>query len=175
MTTTTFFSSRLSTSWFLVLALVLFSSLATAQWRGGDRPKLVIVEKLSFEYETTVIEAVGTAQANRSVTLTPSVSDQVTSVRFVPGQLVEKGEIVISLDDRLQDIDLKRTLIRLQDTQRNFKRVQQSVAKGAVTALELDDAETAVKLAEVAHQEAKENKEIESNNTLIMMLPCEIN
>ncbi|MFT4654564.1 MAG: RND family efflux transporter MFP subunit [Kangiellaceae bacterium] len=159
MTTTTFFSSRLSTSWFLVLALVLFSSLATAQWRGGDRPKLVIVEKLSFEYETTVIEAVGTAQANRSVTLTPSVSDQVTSVRFVPGQLVEKGEIVISLDDRLQDIDLKRTLIRLQDTQRNFKRVQQSVAKGAVTALELDDAETAVKLAEVAHQEAKENKE----------------
>ncbi|MFT6269229.1 MAG: RND family efflux transporter MFP subunit [Alphaproteobacteria bacterium] len=157
MSTTTFFLSRFSIPWLLVL--VLFSSLATAQWRGADRPKLVVVERLSFEYESTVIEAVGTAQAKRSVTLFPSVSDEVTSVRFRPGQSVNANDVLISLDSRLQDINLKRTLIQLQDAQRTFKRVQQSVAKGAVTERELDDVETAVKLAEVAHQEAQKNKE----------------
>lgn len=156
---TTSYPSTPISKWALLLVLVLFSTFASAQWRGGDRPKLVVVERLSFEYETTVIEAVGTAQAKRSVTLFPSVSDEVTSVRFVPGQQVKKGDILVSLDSRLQDVNLTRTLIQLDDAKRTYQRVKQSVSKGAVTQTELDDADTAVKLAEVAHLEAKENKE----------------
>ena len=140
-------------------ALILCTSMAHAQWRGGDRPKLVVVDILSFEYETTLIEAVGTAQATRSVTLFPSVSDEVTSVNFAPGQAVKTGDVLITLDSRLQDVDLQRTLIQLDDAKRNFARVKQSLAKGAVTGRELDDADTALKLAEVAHLEARENKE----------------
>lgn len=143
----------------LLAASVLFSTQALAQWRGGDRPKLVVVERLNFEYETTTIESVGTAEAERSVTLFPSVSDEVTSVLFTPGQYVEKGAILLTLDSRLQDINAKRTLIQLESAKRNLKRVTQSMDKGAVTQLELDDAQTAVDLAEVAHEEAKENKE----------------
>ena len=158
MSTTRFLSPLFGT--ILALAFFLFSPQASAQWgAGGDRPKLVVVERLSFEYETTNIEAVGTAQAKRSVIIFPSVSDAVTSVNFVPGQSVKKGDVLISIDSRLQEIDMKRTLIQLQSAQRNFSRVQQSVEKGAVTQLELDDAKTTVKLAEVAYEEAKENKE----------------
>lgn len=150
---------RTNTGLALLMLLTMFSSLASAQWRGADEPKLVTVERLNFEYETTTIEAVGTAQAKRSVTLFPSVSDEVTSVEFVPGQMVKQGDILLSLDSRLQDVDLERTSIQLNDAKRNYTRVKQSLAKGAVTERELDDAETQVKLAEVAHQEAKENKE----------------
>jgi RND family efflux transporter MFP subunit len=152
------FSTFTSAVLFALIVLML-SSDTYAQSRGTDTPKLVVVDRLSFEYETTLIEAVGTAQAKRSVTLFPSVSDEVTRVAFVPGQMVEKGDILISLDSRLQDVNLKRTSIQLNDAKRNYARVKQSVAKGAVTERELDDADTAVKLAEVAHQEAKENKE----------------
>ena len=144
----------------LLSASVLFhSASATAQWRGGDQPKLVVVDRLSFEFETTSVEAVGTAEAKRSVSLFPSVTDEVTGVFFVPGQRVEKGDVLLTLDSRLQDISVKRSLIQLENEKRNLARVKQSLAKGAVTQLELDDAQTAVDLAEVAYEEAKENKE----------------
>lgn len=132
---------------------------ANAQWRGADRPKLVVVETLSFEYQTTLIEAVGTAQAKRSVTLFPSVSDEVKAVNFVPGQLVKKDDILVALDSRLQNVNVERTQIQLEDAQRNFKRIKESVVKGAVAQRELDDADTIVRLAKVTLQEAKENKE----------------
>ncbi|MFC4700545.1 efflux RND transporter periplasmic adaptor subunit [Glaciecola siphonariae] len=145
----------------LVAAIILLgiSAASNAQFRGGDRPKLVVVEPLSFEYETSLIEAVGTAQAKRSVTLFPSVTDEVTEVNFVPGQAVSQGDILVALDSRLQDVAIERAQIQLEDAQRNLKRVKLSVARGAVTERELDDAETAVRLARVNLQEAKENKE----------------
>jgi RND family efflux transporter MFP subunit len=137
----------------------VFSSFANAQSRGGDRPRLVVVAPLSFEYESSLIEAVGSAQAKRSVTLFASVSDEVTVVNFEPGQMVNKGDILVALDSRLQDVDIQRAEIERDDAERNLERVKQSVAKGAVTQRELDDATTTLKLAEVNLREAKENKE----------------
>lgn len=139
--------------------LLMYSHVSLAQYRGGDRPKLVVVEPLSFEYESTLIEAVGTAQAKRSVTLFASVTDEVTKVNFIPGQMVEAGDVLLELDSRLQDVAIDRAQIQLEDAQRTLNRVKVSVAKGAVTERELDDADTALRLAQVALREAKENKE----------------
>jgi RND family efflux transporter MFP subunit len=132
---------------------------ASAQYRGADRPRIVVVKSLSFEYETSQIEAVGTAQAKRSVTLFASVSDEVTTLNFVPGQAVEKGDVLLELDSRLQDVNMQRATIELEDAQRNLDRVKNSLKQGAVTEREVDDANTAFRLAEVTLLEAKENKE----------------
>jgi RND family efflux transporter MFP subunit len=142
----------------LSLILFVFSFHAKAQFSGADRPQLVAVEPLSFEYESTLIEAVGSAQAKRSVTLFASVSDEVTGVNFIPGQLVNKDDVLVTLDSRLQDVAMERAIIQLEDTQRNLKRIQASLNKGAVTERELDDANTAVRLAKVNVDEAKANK-----------------
>lgn len=144
---------------FILITTMFISNVVSAQFRGGDRPRLVIVEPLSFEYESTLIEAVGTAQAKRSVTLFASVSDEVTAVNFAPGQTVKQGDVLVTLDSRLQDVGIERATIELEDSQRNLLRVKQSLTKGAVTQRELDDVSTAVKLAQVNLQEAKENKE----------------
>jgi RND family efflux transporter MFP subunit len=72
---------------------------------------------------------------------------------------MQKGDILITLDSRLQDVNLQRTSIQVDDAKRNFARIKESFAKGAGTQRDLDDADTAYKLAKVAHQEAKENKE----------------
>lgn len=145
----------------IALTLILcFNSLVQAQSRGfGDQARLVVVEALSFEYQSTLIEAVGTAQAQRSVTLFASVSDEVTAVNFVPGQAVSKGDILVELDSRLQDVAVERAAIELLDAQQNLERIKKSQARGAVTELELDDAVTSLKLAQVNVREAKENKE----------------
>ena len=68
--------------------LVLITAPASAQsWGGrGDSAKLVVLNKIEFMHEQKNVEAVGTAEAVKSVTLYPAVADEVTAVNFVPGQ-----------------------------------------------------------------------------------------
>ncbi|WP_299081055.1 efflux RND transporter periplasmic adaptor subunit [uncultured Paraglaciecola sp.] len=142
----------------VLLGWFYFSQPVSAQSRGADRPRIVMVDRLNFEYETTQIEAVGTAQAKRSVTLFASVSDEVTAIQFAPGQAVKKGEVLVTLDSRLQDVNMQRAEIELEDAKRNLQRVKRSLKQGAVTEREVDDATTAYRLAEVSLLEAKKNK-----------------
>jgi RND family efflux transporter MFP subunit len=142
-----------------VALTLIISASVQAQWRGADKPKLVIVQPLSFEYETTLVEAVGTAQAVRSVDLFPSVAEEVTAVNFTPGQDVKAGDILVELDSRLQDVEVKRAQIQLADAKRILNQVKRSLGSGAVTQSEVDAADTVVQLAEVALQQALENKE----------------
>jgi RND family efflux transporter MFP subunit len=152
---------RLLTSISLLVSLgLLFITLnVSAQYRGADRPRIVVVERLSFEYETSQLEAVGTAQAKRSVRLFASVSDEVTSLHFISGQTVKKGAVLLELDSRLQDVNMPRAEIELEDAQRNLDRVKNSLNKGAVTEREVDDANTIFRLTKVTLLEAKKNKQ----------------
>lgn len=143
----------------LSCTLLLLTYPSAAQYRGADSSRIVVVASLSFEYETSLVEAVGTAQAKRAVSLFASVSDEVTSLNFVPGQAVKKGAVLLEVDSRLQDVDLQRAEIQLEDAERNLNRVKKSLNQGAVTEREVDDANTAFRLAKVALLEAKENKE----------------
>jgi RND family efflux transporter MFP subunit len=148
----------------LISMLVSFGILmltlpAAAQYRGADRPRIVVVERISFEYETSKIEAVGSAQAKRAVTLFASVSDEVTSLNFVPGQAVKKDDVLLELDRRLQDVNMQRAEIELEDAQKNLNRVKNSFKKGAVTEREVDDANTIFRLAGVSLLEAQKNIE----------------
>tara|TARA_R110002167_G_scaffold293799_1_gene498450 strand:- start:1146 stop:2234 length:1089 start_codon:yes stop_codon:yes gene_type:complete len=153
--------SRLFTfiSVFVSLVVLVLTLPVSAQYRGADSPRIVVVERLSFEYETSLIEAVGTAQAKHSVTLFSSVSDEVTALNFVPGQAVNKGSVLLELDSRLQNVNVQRAEIELEDAQKNLDRVINSFKKGAVTEREVDDANTIFRLAKVTLLEAKENKE----------------
>jgi RND family efflux transporter MFP subunit len=144
---------------FVSFGVLILTFPAAAQYRSADRPRIVVVEKLSFEYETSKIEAVGSAQAKRSVTLFPSVSDEVTSVYFLPGQTVKKDDVLLELDSRLQDVNMQRAEIELEDAQKNLDRVKNSFIKGAVTEREVDDANTIFRLANINLLEAKKNKE----------------
>jgi RND family efflux transporter MFP subunit len=145
--------------WLLAINTIWFSSLLSAQYRGADRPKLVVVDQLTFEYESSLIEAVGTAQAKRSVTLFASVSDAVTTLNIAPGEAVKKGDVLVELDSRLQDVEIRRAKIELEVAERNLTRLKKSLKQGAATERELDDADTTFRLAEVQLQEALENKE----------------
>jgi RND family efflux transporter MFP subunit len=130
-----------------------------AQYRGADSPRIVVVEKLNFEYKTTKIEAVGSAQAKRSVTIFASVSDEITSLNFVPGQGVKKDDVLLELDSRLQEVNMQRARIGLESAQKNLDRVSSSFKKGAVTEREVDSVKTIFKLANINLLETKKNIE----------------
>lgn len=143
----------------LSLLLTVAGNQASAQYFGDKQAKLVVLEEVKFQFEKRDVEAVGTAEAVRSVVLYPAVADEVTEVNFVPGQHVEKGKVLVRLDDRRQRVAVRRAELQLLDAERTYKRLQESRAKGAVPQSELDLAQTARDLAEVTLAEAKADLE----------------
>ena len=73
-----------------LLSAFMYASAAQAQ-QFGSREALVLVEPVQFEQEKNRVEAVGTAEAARSITIYPAVGDRVVAVYFEPGQVVEEG------------------------------------------------------------------------------------
>jgi RND family efflux transporter MFP subunit len=137
------------------LALAVASAPSFGQYVGDQQAKLVVTQPVTFMHETRNVEAVGSAEAVRSVTLFSPVSDEVEEIHFVSGQSVEAGKILVRLDDRRQQVAVKRAELTLADAQRTLERLASSYKKGAVPISELDLARTQRDLAEVALEEAK--------------------
>lgn len=135
----------------MLICAMLTLGDAMAQSRGGQgqQATIVITEPVRFDGLQTNIDAVGTAEAIKSIELYPAVADKVSAVLFVPGQYVEEGQIILELDARRQDAAVRRAKIELADAERNLTRLEKSKNNGAVTLSELDDARTVKELAEV--------------------------
>lgn len=151
---------------FLLGSLVAVSSLSlvlpvSAQnvANGQQRATSVLIRALDFEYEQTSVEAVGTAEALKSVILFPAAADKIISINFTPGQVVEQGDLLLKLDDRRQRVALARAQIQLADANRNYQRLLNSSNNGAVAQSALDDANTVLALAEVDLAQAKADLE----------------
>jgi len=116
----------------------MMMSTANAQFMGDRQAKLVVTKPINFMSETRKVEAVGSAEAVRSIVLYPAVSDEVMEINFVPGQSVEKGKVLVRLDDRRQQTALKRAKLTVKDAERTVERVGSSYKQGAGPVSELD-------------------------------------
>lgn len=138
-----------------VLLLGLLSNNSFAQFRGGaDRPVNIISQPVKLEALKTAIDTIGTAEAQRSVSIFPATSDIVTDVLFKPGDYVEAGQVLLKLDDRRQTIAVERARIELADRERTLTRLKESKGRGAATQSDVDDALTQRDLAKVQLQSA---------------------
>ena len=147
-------SNRLITLVFVLSVAALVPSQAQ-QWGGGDRAALVVMQPVGFERIQKNVEAVGYAEAQRSVALYPAVGDIVLGVNFKPGDEVEAGEVLVRLDDRRQQVALERARIQLADAERTVERLMKSRQQGAIPQSELDNAVTSRDLLKVAVREAE--------------------
>lgn len=134
---------------------LLLPNAVAQQWGGADRAAVVITQPIGFERIQRHVEAVGYAEAKRSVALYPAVNDLVLEVNFKPGQRVKKGDVLVRLDDRQQQVNLERARIQLEDAERTVKRLTTSRQQGAIAQSELDQAITARDLMKVALREAQ--------------------
>ena len=123
--------------------------------RSAKPPVQVIVESLQFEAERTRVEAVGTSRAIRSVDVYPATSGEVIAVDFEPGQFVAKGDKLVELDRREQQLAVDLARLRLAEAERLFDRYQRSADSGAVVPTVLDEARAAVETAKLELQGAE--------------------
>jgi membrane fusion protein (multidrug efflux system) len=104
------------------------------------RPPLVVVEPARLQQLNDTVEAIGTTQANESVTLTAKVTDTVRRVNFEDGDYVEAGTVLLELTNQEEQALLDEARANLDDAQNQLRRVEDLAEKGLTAASALDTA-----------------------------------
>ena len=100
--------------------------------------------------ERTRIKAVGTAMANRSVTLHPAAAGEVAAIHFSPDQKVSKGSVLLELDSRREKLAVDLARVRVRNARQALSRYERTVDSGAVAGSTVSDARDALEEAEIA-------------------------
>jgi len=132
--------------WLLALALILFAANKAydhfnppASKKGGPQTvSSVIVERKDVPF---VIEATGTIVAASIVDVRPQITSIVTKVNITEGQIVKKGDLLFTLDDRTDKANFDRAQALAKDAQRQLARAKELVAKNFISKAGLDTAE----------------------------------
>jgi membrane fusion protein (multidrug efflux system) len=106
--------------------------------RPQAQPPLVTVGRARRDSIYDVVEALGTAQANESVTLTAKVTDTVRRVNFEDGDYVEAGSVLIELTNQEEEALLAEARANLDDAESQLRRLEDLSARGLTSASELD-------------------------------------
>jgi RND family efflux transporter MFP subunit len=123
---------------------------------AAERPVPVVVAPAVAADDGLTVEAVGTGQALRSATLQPAVAGEVASVHFEPGQRVRAGQVLLRLVDRRQRLDAELAGARVEQARRLLARYDATAGTGAVPGSVIDEARSALRLAEVEQALAAE-------------------
>lgn len=122
--------------------------------RAADPGIPVIVAEVTGRPDDVLIQAVGTGAAVRSVTVRAQVAGQAEAILFNAGARVGRGDALVRLDDRQEQLALDLAEVRLKDAQRNVERLRQLQSRGSAAGVTLEDAETAAALARIERDQA---------------------
>jgi len=125
---------------------------------GPARPPVSVmtgqVEKTSFPW---IVSEIGTVQSIATVALRPHFDATVVDVLVADGAAVKAGDVLIKLDARQPEAQLKgaqaalaKDQAQLEQARRDVARYTDLVSRSATPVLNLDNAKTAVASAEAA-------------------------
>jgi membrane fusion protein (multidrug efflux system) len=107
---------------------------------GSGAPTVVVAKPVQRNKIVEAIEALGTTQANESVTLTAKVSDIVSRVNFEDGDYVEQGKVLVELANDEQSALLAEARANLQDVDTQLRRLVDLGKKKLVPDSDIDEA-----------------------------------
>ncbi len=116
--------------------------------RGGGGPQQVITASVGEEVSSRRVQAVGTAEALRSVSLFAPTAGLVREVLFETGDRVEAEQPLLRLDAREQEIAVDKAEIALQQARDQLERFERLSQNQAVSAVQVEEARARVASAE---------------------------
>jgi membrane fusion protein (multidrug efflux system) len=105
---------------------------------SAERPIPVVAALVEQGELSERIEALGTARANESVTITARVTETVRALRFDDGQAVEQGEVIAELVSAEEAAALASAEATLADATKQYDRVAQLVRERTESQARLD-------------------------------------
>ncbi|MGA1384089.1 MAG: efflux RND transporter periplasmic adaptor subunit [Steroidobacteraceae bacterium] len=115
---------------------------------GGPPPAKVITAVIERRPFGPQIEAVGTALSRESVEITSKTANIITRIRFVEGQRVAAGAVLVELDRAQAAAALAEAEANLAEARNQFNRGRDLSVTQALSKAQLDQLETAVKTGE---------------------------
>ena len=101
------------------------------------------------------IEALGTAKANESVSISVQQTDVVQALHFDDGQVVKQGQLLITLNSREEQARVNELLVNLSEAKRQLKRISNLAKENAASAQLLDEQQARVKALKAQLEVAK--------------------
>lgn len=130
-----------------VLLLVIFGSIGSYFYlntasTGGENysPPPVTVAAAVAEAATwnTRLDAIGTIKATRGVELSSEESGEIIAINVTSGSRVNSGDLLITLNDRVEQASKKRQLANLELAQLLFQRDSELVKKKSIPQSQYD-------------------------------------
>jgi RND family efflux transporter MFP subunit len=165
----------------LVAAFVTRSSwMGTgASAQGPQKPRVVSVELAKAERKPVPVDvdSIGTVTPISSVALKSRVETTIVSVHFEDGAKVNEGDLLFTLDARQIDAQIEQAAgmlakdqAQLEGAQRDLKRYNDLIGKGATTQVNVDNAKTQADIligSIKADQAALDNLKVQKSYTII--------
>ncbi|WP_431299800.1 efflux RND transporter periplasmic adaptor subunit [Tabrizicola sp. BL-A-41-H6] len=119
---------------------------------GGGVP--VIADAVQTMALRDVVSAIGSARGVQSVELSFEITGRLAAIRVAPGSLVAAGDVIAELDSEAAELEVERARLVMEDAQRTVDRLQQLSQSGTATALQSQEAELALRTAQLGLQSA---------------------
>ena len=143
--------------WVLVTVLVLVVA-GLGAWRlgwfappapqsKGPPPAPVEVATVVEQSIADTLSVTGEFKSRQSVDLRPEVAGRIAEIHFKDGQSVDKGQLLVSLDDRLLKAELAQAKAEAELAASNYNRAQDLFAKKFISARALDESKAAAEVA----------------------------
>ena len=138
-----------------VFAILLLAAALPLAGCGGPRgggfqmpPVPVEIADVQSERITDHFRAVGTVEAEETVRIVNEIAGVVRELPFAEGQPVAKGALIARLDESELTAESARADALRDQARTSHERVQQLLAQHAASQQEMDDATSAMKVAE---------------------------
>src|SRR5262245_17031469 len=122
-----------------------------ASAQGPQRPRMVSVELAKAERKSMPVDvdAIGMVTPISSVALKSRLETTIVAVHFEDGAKVNEGDLLFTLDSRQIDAQIEQAegvlakdQAQLEGAQRDLRRYNDLVSKGATTQVNVDNART---------------------------------
>jgi membrane fusion protein (multidrug efflux system) len=125
--------------------------------RGGAGPEVrpptvVVTAAAQLRTIRNEVEAIGTARANESVTITAKVTDTVSRVNFEDGALVQQGDVLLELSNSEDQALLAEAAANVKDARTQLDRLENLLLQQSVPVSQVDEARARFAAAEARQQ-----------------------
>jgi membrane fusion protein (multidrug efflux system) len=133
---------------------------------GASQPPLVTVSRVKKDQVYETVEALGTTQANESVTISAKVTDTVRHVNFSDGDYVNAGAVLAELTSQEEEASLAEARANLDDAENELRRQEDINSRGLGSKSTLDTARS-----RVAAQQARYNSVVARLKDRLILAP----
>lgn len=121
---------------------------------GGGASQVVVAHAVAGQMNDRV-SAIGDGRALRSVTVRSEATGMIRALPVRPGSHVESGALLAQLNSDAERISLERARLMVADASTDLDRLRQLSGSGSVPAVQIREAELALRTAELQVEQAE--------------------